>query len=66
VTPAEFSRAFEQAMLMPWRYRLGLALVLLGRAAWWPVFVRRVLRLPGGPVVAPNRAARRDAARAAR
>lgn len=63
MTPAEFSRAFESAMVMPWRYRAGLALVLLYRAAWWPGLVRAVLRLPNAPAAVPNRAQRRAAAR---
>ncbi len=63
MTPAEFSRAFEAAVQLPWRYRAGLALVLLYRAAWWPGLVRAVLRLPDAPTAVPNRAQRRAAAR---
>lgn len=66
MTPAEFSRVIEFAMLMPWRYRLGLALVLLSRAAWWPDLVRRVLVLPQAPQAVPNRAQRRAAAKGRR
>lgn len=66
MTPAEFTRALEFALTMPWRYRLGIGLVLLCRAPWWPEAVRAVLRLPHAPAAVPNRAQRRAAARAGR